>query len=235
MTSQTTSADPDADSAALDVLAQELLDALSAAGFFPATTFPRERFHAFRAAVRDGFAVPSTTMTTIASRMLYGIAAAHRPRRLVGLGTYAGNAFVWLCGPALGADPLYAPAEHVSCDIDVMATDLARANYATVDGGTQIEVVTADAAAVLDGDSTPIDLLFLDVDSPETGKSGYTPLLERALPRLAPGALVVAHDVIHPWFAEDLRPYADLVRDTERFRLTATLDIDPCGLEVTLV
>jgi hypothetical protein len=78
-------------------------------------------------------------------------------------------------------------------------------------------------------------MLASDIDSPVTAKVGYTALLDLAVPRLAPGALVIAHDVCYPKFKNDLEPCMARVRDRSRFSATVTLPINQYGFEVTRV
>ena len=228
-----------ANAAELDGITADVLARLAAAGFFgdgaAAPAFPADRFAALDERVRATFAVPHTTMTPLARRLLFGLAAAHQPAVSVVLGTFVGYAAVWLFGPALPPEPLVTARLLAGCDIFDAAIDQARANFAALQPEHGVRLEVADAYEFVDRFAEPIDLLYLDVDSAEHGKRDYLGLLRRAQDRLAPGAPVLAHDVTHPYYLDDVAPYQEAVRDKARFRRTATLHIDPCGLEVTLV
>ncbi len=217
-------------------LAAKVLGHLAEAGFFatPAVTAP-DSFERLDAIVRESFQIPHTTMTALARQVLFGIATTARPATAMVLGSFVGYATVWLFGPALLPEPLFRPRQLIACDIFAPAIEQARENFSAFDAGSLVDWRVQDAADLLDSYSGTIDLLYIDVDSEHAGKTAYADLLARAVPHLAPGALVLAHDVTHPYYRADVRPYLDAVRDRSVFRKTATLGIDACGLEITLV
>lgn len=231
-----TAATPRLGKRAQDLAVQRLVEKLGAGKFFPehAASFPAEQFHAFRNLVRQHFFVPETSITPIMARLYFALSASRKPERIVGIGTYAGNALAWLAGPVLGSSPLYTSKQIVGCDIDREATELARRNFAKLPGGERVDLVCADGHQWLEENEDPIDLLYLDIDSPGERKIGYTTLLKKALARLSEGALVVAHDVCEPKFTADFEPYFEMVKDPALFQRSATLHIDPCGVEVSL-
>jgi predicted O-methyltransferase YrrM len=226
-----------ADPVEQDRVVEQLLSRLTAAEFLPdgRSAFLAGPYRDLDQRVRATFHVPHTTMTPLARRLLFGIAVAHRPRRMVVLGSFVGYAAVWLFGPALSCYQLFAVDRLLACDIFEPAVLTARENFASLPGGDQIQVVHSDAADWLAADREPIDLLYLDVDNIERGKRDYVPLLEAALPKLTSGSLVLAHDVTHPDYIGHLDDYRALVSDRSKFRRSATIEVDPCGLEVTLV
>jgi predicted O-methyltransferase YrrM len=226
------------DPAETNELAVKVLSRLSEEGFFPATPpiFASEPFDRLDRLVRGGFRVPHTTMTALARRVLFGIATAAQPATAMVLGSFVGYAAVWLFGPALLDEPLFRPRHLIACDIFPPAIEAAQENFSVFKAASSsVDWRTQDATDLLADYPGTIDLLYIDVDSEQAGKSAYAGLLENAVPRLRPGALVLAHDVTHPFYREDVAPYLEAVRDRRRFRKTATLEIDPCGLEVTLV
>ena len=190
-------------------------------------------FHALRDRLRAGFHVPTTTLTPLAARVLYGLAAAHRPAAVATLGCFAGNLMAWVSGPGFGPGPRYQGERALGVDVDADAVHLASGNLRRAGFAAGARAVVADAfdAAGLSAGAT-WDLLLIDIDVPGARKSGYARLLERWLPHLAPGALVIAHDVCHPAFTWDLRDYAAFATDRGA-AATTTLPVDDCGLEVT--
>jgi len=223
--------------AELDEIAGSVIARLGQAGFCPPAraAFPSEGFHRVRDLIVERFQTPDTTMTNLACRVLYGLAWASRPETVLGLGTFVGYAAAWLFAPGLPALGAYRARRLIACDIDPDASELARRNFSQLPGGGAVEVRHVDADRCVEEVEGPIDLLFLDVDSPSEGKAGYARLLLAIRPKLASGALVVAHDITHPWFQADLSGYRTLVKDRSLFTASATLGVDPCGLEVTMV
>lgn len=217
-----------------DEAVSRLVERLAAAGVLPDGVFPAEEFHELRARVHTAFEVPETSITPMMARTLFAVAASVRPHTVVGVGTYAGNGLVWLAGPMLCRPAWQDAGTVVGCDVDAPATVLARANFARLDPGAPVELLCADGHDVLAASSAPIDLLFLDADRPGDRKAIYRSLLEAALPRLRPGAVVLAHDAVLPLFAEALRPYLAFVRDPGVFRTSLALAVDDCGVELTV-
>ncbi len=232
----TAPAAPPEDPAETEELAAKVLSHLSDAGFFPApAVWAPDSFEQLDAIVRSFFHVPHTTMTALARRVLFGIATAVQPATTMVLGCFVGYGAVWLFGPALLPEPLFRSRRLIACDIFPPAIEQAQGNFSAFETASLVDWRVQDAASLLDHYSGTIDLLYIDVDSEHNGKTAYADLLERAVPYLSPGALVLAHDVTHPYYREDVQPYLEAVRDRRVFRKTATLRIDPCGLEVTLV
>src|SRR5829696_3805677 len=91
------------DAAELDELTEVLLGKLAGAGFVPAERppFPAVAFRALDERVRAAFTVPHTTMTPLARRLLFGLAAAKQAQDVLVLGSFVGYAAVWVFGPAL--------------------------------------------------------------------------------------------------------------------------------------
>ncbi|MEU1272695.1 class I SAM-dependent methyltransferase [Streptomyces sp. NPDC005799] len=218
-----------------DALAERFLEHCRAAGVLeaeaPAVSWPE--FHAFRARLTSSFEVPTTTLTPLAARVLYGLAAAHRPATVATLGCFAGNLMAWVSGPGFGPGSRYPGRRSLGLDVAAEPVALAAANLRRAGFTPGVEAVLGDAfdAAAHSADDT-WDLLLIDIDVPGARKSGYARLLERWLPHLAPGALVIAHDVCHPVFAWDLRDYAAFAKDRGALA-TTTLPVDDCGLEVS--
>ncbi|WP_432020714.1 class I SAM-dependent methyltransferase [Streptomyces sp. 1222.5] len=218
-----------------DALADRFLAHCRTAGVLdpdaPSVSWPE--FHAFRAHLQTAFEVPTTTLTPLAARVLYGLAAARRPATIATLGCFAGNLMAWTSGPGFGPRPLYPGRRSLGLDVAAEPVALASGNLRRAGFAPGARAVMGDAfdAAEHSGEDR-WDLLLIDIDVPGARKSGYARLLERWLPHLAPGALVVAHDVCHPVFAWDLRDYPAFAEDRGAVAST-TLPVDACGFEVS--
>lgn len=241
-----------------DALADRVLERCRAAGVVAGDDVDWPRFHAFRDELRRTFDVPTTTLTPLAARVLYGLSEMARPAAVAVLGCFAGNLMAFTTGPVLGpfsgagdgrrggdpgeaapsaALPAAAPAaprrQALGLDVDAAAVRTARGNFARAGFAESVRVETGDAFdAAAHAAGTRWDLLLIDIDVPGARKSGYLRLLERWLPYLAPGALVVAHDVCHPVFRWDLASYRAFVSEAGA-AASLTLPVDDCGLEVS--
>jgi predicted O-methyltransferase YrrM len=196
---------------------------------------PWEAFGRLSSRVHAEFHVPGTTVTAVMTRLLFALGFLARPRAVLGAGTYVGYAFAWLVRDR--DDPAAAPycTSAVAVDTDATATDLARGNLGKLGHGAALRVVTADAHEVLRNRREPLDLLYLDVDDPTSGKAAYASLLRAAEPALAPGALVLAHDPCVPKFTDDFQAYHDAVVESPRLSGPWVVPVDFCGLSVARV
>ncbi len=216
-----------------DALATKLLEFAHQAGVL--TAAPPERlwsgFHQLRDRLYETFEVPDTTLTPLAARVLYGLAAVRQPRRIVVLGCYAGNLMAFTTGPVCGPFAA-AKGTALGLDIDANAIALAGENFRRA-GYTGATAVCGDAfAADHHAGQAPVELLLVDIDVPGARKSGYLRVVEAWMPYLAPGALIVAHDIAHPKFAWDLRCYREFMLASGAEQSTS-LPADVCGLEVS--
>jgi predicted O-methyltransferase YrrM len=121
-------------------------------------------------------------------RVLSALAAGRR--RIVEVGTAYGYSTLWL---ALGQP---TDGTIVTIDPDRSRTDLARGWWREAGiADDRISVVNAKALEAFDAGAPalagPFDLAFIDALKPE-----YLAYLEALVPRLAPGALVVADNVL---------------------------------------
>jgi hypothetical protein len=184
--------------------------------------------------VHASFRVPGTTITPIMRRLLFGVGLAARPRCLVVAGSYVGYAMAWLLRDR--ADPRCAPfvERAYAIDVDPAANRLAQGNLASLGHGGRVRFLDTDAAGALATIEEPIDLLFLDLDDPDTGKAGYVDVLLAARRRLAAGALVIGHDPCVERFASDFASYHRLVETEPWVHGPWVLPVDECGLSVAV-
>jgi predicted O-methyltransferase YrrM len=192
-----------------------------------------EVLHKLRERLYATFEVPATSLTPLAARVLFGLAALHRPRRLAVCGCYAGNLMAWAAGDGFGPFARYSGDRALGIDVDSGAITLADGNFARAGFSPGTRAVVGDAFdAERFATDSPWDFLLIDIDVPGARKSGYARVVQGWLPYLAPDAIVVAHDVSHPVFAWDLRYYRDFVL-AHGAASSTTLPIDQCGFEVS--
>jgi predicted O-methyltransferase YrrM len=143
-------------------------------------------------------------------RVLSALAVGRR--RIVEVGTAIGYSTLWL---ALGQGE---GGSIVTIDPDTSRTDRARHWWrASGVADERITVVTARALdAFADSDPAlagPFDLAFIDALKPE-----YHDYLEAIVPRLAPGALVLADNVLWTGRVSGSRPARENDRELEHLR-----------------
>lgn len=128
--------------------------------------------------------------------LLYSLALNFQPRNAVFMGSYYGYWSVFAKAAV--------PDLHVTLlDINPKVMDLARENYQRLGLASGAEFLVEDAEQVVTG-LEDVDLLVLDAEGPKSlevdedhrDKAIYYPHLKAALGCLAPGALLVAHNVI---------------------------------------
>lgn len=103
----------------------------------------------------------------------------------VEVGTSTGESAVWL-GLALKANG----GKLLTHEIDKGRAGVARENFKKAGLDDVITVIEGDAHETVTQHKDPIDLLFLDAD-----KEGYIDYLQKLLPLVRPGGLIVAHNM----------------------------------------
>lgn len=121
-------------------------------------------------------------------RLLRLLAEAIDAKHVVEIGTSNGYSGLWLC-LALQT----TGGKLTTYEIDRRRAALARENFQRAGVDRLVTVVEGDAHTQVTTLQEPIDLLFLDAD-----KEGYIDYLEKLLPLVRPGGLVVAHNMRVP-------------------------------------
>lgn len=210
----------------------QALAALVEAGIVPHAEYDRERFAAHRAAVRAAFEIPWTAITPRQERLIWALNAIRRPARMVAAGVFCGFTFICNAGAAVGPGAVYVAEDLVGVEIKPEEADRAERNVQLLDGTGVARVIAEDAVEVVATYPGAIDLLYLDANGDRgRGKGIYLEILEAAYDRLAPGALVLAHNSVNS--AEKLGDYLRFVRDPARMAASVNVVLDPEGLEVS--
>ena len=127
-------------------------------------------------------------VTTREGRLLRQLAEAVGAKRVVEIGTSSGYSTIWL---ALGAR---SAGGHVfTHDIDAEIIKIARENFKKAGVDDLITVIEGDAHETAKQHKEPIDVVFLDAD-----KKGYVDYLDKLLPLVRPGGLILGHDMNRP-------------------------------------
>ncbi len=106
-------------------------------------------------------------------------------QHVVELGTSVGYSGTWFC---LALEK--TGGKLTTFEIDEGRASLARANFKRAGVEHRVTLVMGDAHENVKQVKVPIDLMFLDAD-----KEGYVDYLQKLLPLVRPGGLVVAHNI----------------------------------------
>ncbi len=118
-------------------------------------------------------------------RLLRLLTEATNAKRVVEIGTSNGHSAIWFC-LALRT----TGGRLITHEIDPEKVALARDNFKRAGVEELVTIVEGDAHQEVLRLDEPIDILFLDAD-----KSGYIDYLEKLLPLIRPGGLVVADNM----------------------------------------
>jgi predicted O-methyltransferase YrrM len=127
-------------------------------------------------------------VTTREGRVLRQLTEVAGAKRVVEIGTSSGYSTIWL---ALG---VRATGGHVfTHEIDPEKVKLATANLEKAGVADLVTIIAGDAHQTIQQHKEPIDLVFLDAE-----KKGYLDYLNKLLPIIRPGGLILGHDMHRP-------------------------------------
>jgi predicted O-methyltransferase YrrM len=109
-------------------------------------------------------------------------------RRILEVGSSYGYSTTWLTEAARAVD-----GKVISLELRVAKTEYARKQLARAGLESYVEFRIGDALASLGALAGPFDFVLIDL-----WKDMYVPVFERLYPKLAPGALIVADNMIEP-------------------------------------
>jgi len=156
---------------------------------FPSETVPKnDREKAILAVLeemdrnqrRGSMSVPAAD-----GRFLRILAETTDAKHVVELGTSIGYSGIWFCLALESTD-----GKLTTFEIDPGRAAKARENFERAGVTNRITLVIGDAHERMTEVVGPVDIVFLDAD-----KQGYVDYLEKLLPKLRPGGLVIAHNM----------------------------------------
>jgi caffeoyl-CoA O-methyltransferase len=118
-------------------------------------------------------------------RILRLLTEAVGAKHVVEIGTSNGYSGIWFC-LALRT----TGGKLTTHDIDEGRASLARENFKRAGVDNMVTLVMGDAHETVTRIKEPIDILFIDAD-----KEGYTDYLEKLLPLVRPGGLILSHNI----------------------------------------
>ncbi len=150
-----------------------------------------------------------------AGMLIYLLASGAQSRRILELGTSYGYSTVWLAAAARATGGKVVSLELRDFKIEHARQALTRAGLST-----RVEFHAGDCLETLETLPGPFDFVLLDV-----WKDLYLPCFELVHPKLAPGGMIVADNMLLP---EVVRPQAEAYRA----RVRAAGDMDSVLVEV---
>jgi caffeoyl-CoA O-methyltransferase len=153
-------------------------------------------------------------------RLLRILTEALHAKNVVEIGTSNGYSGLWIC---LGLQA--TGGKLITHEIDPERASLARANFRRAGVEPMVTIVLGDAHETVTRLKEPIDLLFIDAD-----KEGYLDYLNRLLPLVRPGGLILADNMSQP------RPSPDFIKaiTTNPNLETIFLNMQSTGMGLTL-
>jgi len=121
-------------------------------------------------------------------RLLRMLTETNGAKNVVEIGTSNGYSTIWLCLALRKTG-----GKLTTFEIDAERASLARENLKRAGVEDLVTLIEGDAHRNVRDLKEPIDVLFLDADKP-----GYVSYLERLLPLIKPGGLVIAHNMRRP-------------------------------------
>lgn len=129
-------------------------------------------------------------------RILRVLTEAIGAKHVVEIGTSVGYSGLWIALALTSTG-----GKLTTFEIDPARAARARENFARAGVSNIVTIVEGDAHETVEQIRDPIDLLFLDAD-----KEGYIDYLNKLLPLVRPGGLIVAHNMTermaHPPFVQ---------------------------------
>lgn len=153
----------------------------------------------------DEFLLPVGRATATLMNLLIKEGAA---RRILELGSSYGYSTVWLAEAARAVN-----GKVISLELRATKTEYARDQLARAQLEGLVEFRIGDALASLTQLPGPFDFVLLDL-----WKDKYVPVFELLYPKLAPGAIIVADNMLQP---QSARAHAEAYR--ERVRAAADM------------
>jgi caffeoyl-CoA O-methyltransferase len=159
-------------------------------------------------------------VSTADGRLLRLLTEAVGAKRVVEIGTSTGESGLWFAMALRSTG-----GKLVTFDMDEGRVKVAKENFKKAGVEDLITVVLGDAHEKVKEEKEPIDVLFLDAD-----KEGYIDYLEKLLPLVRAGGLVLAHNMRGP--TPDPR-YIEAITKNPALE-TSLLLMDGSGVGVTL-
>ena len=127
-------------------------------------------------------------VTTREGRVLRQLAEAVGAKRVVEIGTSSGYSTIWLALAVRSTE-----GKVYTHEMDPEKVKIATENFRKAGVENLVEIIEGDAHETVKQHTEPIDIVFLDAD-----EKGYVDYLNKLLPLVRPGGLILGHDMHRP-------------------------------------
>lgn len=142
-------------------------------------------------------------------------------KHVVEIGTSNGYSTIWFC-LALQA----TGGKITTHEIDPYRISVARENFKKAGVNHLITIIAGDAHKTVNQINESVDILYIDAD-----KTGYLDYLEKILPLIRPGGLILAHNTTDK--ASEMQDFLEAITENPELE-TIFLHKQPSGFSVTL-
>ncbi|MBN2653370.1 MAG: class I SAM-dependent methyltransferase, partial [Spirochaetales bacterium] len=195
--------------------------------------YNKNAFMEFRKEVKSVFSGTWTSITPVMERILYVLTSIKRPDILVEFGSFWGNTLAWFAGPFIGKMQQYCAKEIIGVDVDTNMCKMAIENFTKIENTQNINIINGDARNIISQNEGPIDFLYLEAKTDEEPDL-YKELLELVYDKLSRDAWIIAHDIFDKDQIHHFKNYLNFVKNSNYFSKSISLDVDFCGMELTI-
>ncbi len=196
--------------------------------------YDEQAFLDLRMEVKKNFKGEWGTITPVLERLLYMFSSVRKPKNILAVGIFWGNAFIWNIGSSCASGKVYEATKVTGIDLNPKAIKMAKKNIGLIPDNKHIELLVEDGVKFAQHTKQKFDYVYLDVGISQIEKSLNYPILEALYDNLESGAWVVTHDTTHPYFIKSFEKYLAFVRDKQNFKESICFDIDQYGLELSI-
>jgi predicted O-methyltransferase YrrM len=176
----------------------------------------------------DAGGLPQINVAPNQGKFLEVLAASHRSKRILEIGTLGGYSTIWL------ARALPPDGQLISLELEEHHAQVARKNIDRAGFATQVEVrvgpAVASLRAMLDAGTERFDFIFIDAD-----KESYPQYLELSLALSRTGTVIVADNVVREGEVIDPKSKDERVQGVREFLARAAGEARLSGTVVQTV
>ncbi|MEL7146551.1 MAG: hypothetical protein AAFO69_09310 [Bacteroidota bacterium] len=197
-------------------------------------TYDKSLFLDLRMELKKKFKGDWGTITPVTERFFYMMTSVRKPKNILAVGIFWGNAVSWNIGSSCGAGKVYDAESVIGIDLNPEAIEMARKNFDQIADNEHITLLVEDGIKFAKETTQKFDYVYLDVGISQIEKSLNYPILNALYDNLEEGAWVLTHDTTHPYFNDSFEKYLAFVRDKNNFRESICFGLDQYGLELSI-
>lgn len=196
--------------------------------------YDKKSFLDLRMEVKKSFKGDWGTITPVTERFLYMMTSVRKPKNILAIGIFWGNAFIWNIGSSCSKGKVYDVDSVIGIDLNPEAIKMAQRNIDQIPDNKHISLLVEDGIKFAKQTDRKFDYVYLDVGISQIEKSLNYPILNALYNNLEDGAWVLTHDTTHPYFNDSFKKYLGFVRDKNNFQESVCFGLDQYGLELSI-